>query len=211
MKISIAIISAVAAINSGTSATTTSSSPQRRRTIQNKHQSIIEHVNNSNNNYDPYIGLDNKQSNHHHRRNLESSMSMSMGMIEEEVTDNVPSDQSSETEIPPDNNTDHDTSNAPQCSATLMSRHPTCKTCLYACGEVTSKSCAFGEAGTCNFDCANFGDSFVEKQYCVVPQDSMDGADMENMSNDTMSSASIYKLGVSVVVLVLSIGYAIMV
>jgi len=211
MKISIAIISAVAAaINSGTSATTTSSSPQRRRTIQNKHQSIEHVADISNNNYDPYIGLDNKQSS----RNLQSSMSMSMGMIEEEVTDNVPSDQSSETEIPPDNNTDHDTSNAPKCSATLMARHPTCKTCLYACGEVTSKSCAFGEPGTCNFDCANFGDSFVEKQYCVVPQDSMDGADMENMSNDTMSSGtSVYKMGVSVMiggVIASSIGYATM-
>ena len=146
MKISIAIISMVAAINSGTSATT--SSPQRRRTIQNKHQSI-EQVDNSNNNYDPYIGLNNKQSNHQ-RRELQSSMSM--GMIEEEVTDNVPSDQTTETEIPPDNNTEHDTTNAPQCTSTLMSRHPTFKTCLYACGEVTSKSCAFGEAGTCNFD-----------------------------------------------------------
>ena len=205
MKISIAIISAVAAINSGTAAAAASSTPQRRRTIQNKHQSIIEQVV-DNNNYDPYIGLNNKQSNHQ-RRELQSSMSM--GMIEEEVTDNVPSDQSSETEIPPDNNTEHDTANAPQCSATLMARHPTCKTCLYACGEVTSKSCAFGEPGSCNFDCANFGDSFVEKQYCVVPQeDSMEGADMENMSNDTMSSASIYKMGVSFVVVVVSIGYA---
>ena len=209
----------VAAINSGTSATTTLSSPQRRRTIQNKHQSI-EQVDNSNNNYDPYIGLNNKQSNRH-RRELQSSMSM--GMIEEEVTDNVPSDQTTETEIPPDNNTEdeegwqfhqvmHDTTNAPKCTSTLISRHPTCKTCLYACGEVTTKSCAFGEAGTCNFDCASFGDSFVEKQYCVVPQeDSMEGADMENMSNDTMSSAAgVYKMGVSVVVLALSIGYAMM-
>jgi len=74
---------------------------------------------------------------------------------------------------------------------------------------VTTKSCAFGEAGTCNFDCASFGDSFVEKQYCVVPQEeSMEGADMENMSNDTMSSASIYKMGFGVVVGVVSIGYA---
>ena len=141
MKISIAIISAAAAINSGTSATTTSSSPQRRRTIQNKHQSI-EQVDNSNNNYDPYIGLNKQQSNRH--RNLQSSMSMSMGMIEE-VTDNVPSDQSSETEIPPDTTTttDHDTTNAPRCTSTLMSRHPTCKTCLYACGEGKSASLLF--------------------------------------------------------------------
>ena len=74
---------------------------------------------------------------------------------------------------------------------------------------VTTKSCAFGEAGSCSFDCASFGDSFVEKQYCVVPQESsMEGADMENMSNDTMSSASIYKMGVSVMVLASSIGYA---
>ena len=78
---------------------------------------------------------------------------------------------------------------------------------------MTTKLCAFGEAGSCNFDCASFGDSFVEKQYCVVPQDSMDGADMENMSNDTMSSASIYKMGVSVMiggVVASSIGYAMM-
>jgi len=146
MKISIAIISAVAAaINSSTSATTSSSSPQRRRTIQNKHQSIIEHVDNSNN-YDPYIGLNKQQSNHRHR---ELQSSMSMGMIEEEVTDNVPSDQSSETEIPPDNITEHDTSNAPQCSATLMSRHPTCKTCLYACGEGKSTSVLFYHVTSC--------------------------------------------------------------
>ena len=40
----------------------------------------------------------------------------------------------------------------------------------------------------------------------------MEGADMENMSNDTMSSASIYKLGFSVVIGVVasSIGYAMM-
>ena len=136
MKISIAIISAVAAINSGTSSAAT---PQRRRTIQNKHQSIEQVVDYSNNNYDPYIGLNKQQSNRH--RNLQSSMSM--GMIEEEVTDNVPSDQTTETEIPPDNNTEHDTTNAPQCSATLMSRHPTCKTCLYACGEGKSASLLF--------------------------------------------------------------------
>lgn len=172
MKISIVIISAVAAISGGTSS---SISPQRRRTIQNKHQS-----NKQTEKYDPYLDLyDNEQSN----RKLESSMSM-MSMTDEEEME-----ETSDNTI-----TDHDTTNVPKCTPTLMSKHPSCKTCLYACGEVTTKSCAFGEPGSCSFDCASFGDSFVEKQYCVVPQESMDG-DM-----DMMSSTSIYTMDINVIV-----------
>ena len=123
------------------------------------------------------------------------SMSM-MSMTDEE-----------EMEVTPDNTiTDHDTTNAPKCTTFLMSKYPSCKTCLYSCGEVTNKSCAFGEPGTCSFDCASFG---VLSWGCVVPQESTD-SDMDMMSNDTMSSASIYKMDINVIVgLASSIGFAV--
>ena len=178
MKISIVIISAVAAISGCTSS---SLSPQRRRTIQNKHQSIKQAEK-----YDPYLDLyDNEQSN----RKLQSSMSMSMMSMTDETI------------------TDIDTTNAPKCTTFLMSKYPSCKTCLYSCGEVTNKSCAFGEPGTCSFDCASFG---VLSWGCVVPQESTD-SDMDMMSNDTMSSSAIiYKMDINVIVgLASSIGFAV--
>lgn len=102
----------------------------------------------------------------------------------------------------------------PVCSSQLMAKHPDCTTCLYHCGEVSTHTCAFGEAGSCEIDCGQFGDSFVDEQYCMVPMNTDDVGDDnsgggDDMSDNMDSSSSIHKMSVVNVVLgvMWTIGY----